>query len=99
MKIRYHVHSVAPTDFTVDAVVAGRETQAIVPGLIVEAVSEDGSMGHSFKIWGEDNAAIIKRCSPGDELEVSIKLIDKDGKGVLLNAPLDDEPAKKAKAK
>lgn len=95
MKIRYTVHGVAPTDFAVKATVAGKETDATVPGLIVEAVSADGSMGHSFKIWGEDNAAIIKRASPGDELEVTLKLIDKDGKGVLLNAPID-EPAPKA---
>lgn len=100
MKIRYAVHSVAPTDFAVDAVVAGKQVVATVPGIIVEAVSDDGSMGHSFKIFGEDNAAIIKRCSPGDELEITIKLIDKDGKGVLLNAPLEaPEPKKAAKPK
>jgi hypothetical protein len=104
MKILYDVHGVSPTDFSVKALVAGKETDAVVPGMILEAVSEDGSMGHSFKVWGEDAAPILKRASPGDKLEVTLRLIDKDGKGVLLNAPIEDtpkppKPAKAGKAK
>ncbi len=99
MKIRYIVHSVAPTTFSVTATVAGKEVEATVPGVIIEAVSDDGSMGHSFKVFGESHENIIKRASPGDELEVTLKLIDKDGKAVALDAPVEEaQPAKRKKA-
>lgn len=49
MKIRYVVHSISAASFPVKAIVAGEEIEAQIPGVVAELVSEDGSMGHTFK--------------------------------------------------
>lgn len=49
MKIRYTVASAASENFAVEATVAGKTVQAQIPGKTVEMVSEDGSMGHTFR--------------------------------------------------
>lgn len=59
MKIRYTIHGVNIDQATVDATVAGREVRATVPALTIEAVSADGSMGHTFRVtdYSEEDAA------------------------------------------
>ena len=49
MKIRYTVASSTEDTFPVEAMVAGKPVQARIPGRTVEMVSEDGSMGHTFR--------------------------------------------------
>lgn len=51
--IRYTVHSVAQSEISVDATVAGQVVTAKVPATVVEMISEDGSMGHTFRFTGD----------------------------------------------
>ncbi len=73
IKINYVVHSVTIDQFSVDAVVAGVGRKVSVPGLSIEAVSEDGSMGHTFRFIPDDGAAVIKAFPIGSEIIVSIE--------------------------
>ncbi len=60
MNVRYTVASCVDGEFVVVADVAGTPTEVKVPGLIVELISEDGSMGHTLRLRGrrdELNAA------------------------------------------
>lgn len=55
MKINYSVVSVTEDEAEVTAVVAGREMRAKIPMLTVEMISEDGSMGHTFRFANYDD--------------------------------------------
>lgn len=61
MGIRYTVLSVNQDEAEVDALVAGQTVKAKVPVLTVEMVSEDGSMGHTFRFtqFGEDEMSLF----------------------------------------
>jgi hypothetical protein len=65
IRIRYRVHSCVRDTFAVEASIAGQVKTVTVEGLIVEAVSEDGSMGHLFKIHEGDMAELEARYSAG----------------------------------
>lgn len=56
MKIRYTVASVHVTEGEVEAVVNGVKMTAKAPMTVVEMVSEDGTMGHTFRWLGEVDA-------------------------------------------
>ncbi len=54
MQIIYTVASCSEDPVDVIATVAGREVPAKVMGLVVELVSEDKSMGHTFRFTPTD---------------------------------------------
>ncbi len=53
----YTVHSVSEAPFTVSATVGGKQRDVSITGLIVEIVSEDGSMSHTLKLTDDLDAA------------------------------------------
>jgi hypothetical protein len=73
IKLNYTVHSVTTDQFEVDAIVAGTPRKVSVPGLVIEAVSQDGSMGHSFRFIPDDSAAAIAAFVVGSAIVVSIE--------------------------
>jgi len=50
MQITYFVHSVVPAAFQAEVQYNGVSTLATISGLIVELVSEDGSMSRTIKV-------------------------------------------------
>lgn len=46
MKIKFNVHSVSPQPFQVTAELGGKSIEATINGLVVELVTDDGSMSH-----------------------------------------------------
>jgi hypothetical protein len=72
MKLKYTVAGVTQDQVEVDAVVAGQTIRAKIPAWIVEMVSEDGSMGHTFRFTGEFDAEAYV---VGAEVEVSFDIV------------------------
>jgi hypothetical protein len=73
--LRYRITSCHETDIPVVAQLAGREVQASVRGLVIEASSEDGSMGHTFRlsdVAAEDMAEATAEFAPGSQLTVTL---------------------------
>jgi hypothetical protein len=54
MQIKYTVSSCTENEVAVKATVAGREVEAKIPGLVVELMSEDGGMGHTYRLTPDD---------------------------------------------
>lgn len=80
--VPYKVAGATISEFEVEAKVGDAIVPAKVPGVIIELVSDCGSMGHTFKIMTADPAATLA------EFEV--------GRGVIVN--LTPQPrVKKAK--
>jgi len=50
--LKYKIHSVNEDEVAAIAEIDGVKTSVKVPCLVVEALSSDGSMGHTFKIRG-----------------------------------------------
>ena len=50
MKLTFNVHSSEPADFAVKVSFNGKEIDATVTGLVVELVSEDGSMSQVLRL-------------------------------------------------
>lgn len=72
--INYTVTSVSTDEVTVDAEVAGKAVKAKVERLTVEATSDDGSMGHTFRFDGADPADF----EVGDRFAMSPKPLPAD---------------------
>ena len=72
MQLNYTVVSATAEDFTVTAQVAGQDVQAKVPGLVVEMLSVDGSMGHTFRYMPEDVAAELAKFPVGASVTVTL---------------------------
>jgi hypothetical protein len=92
MKIRYDIKSCVKDQFAAVATIGGAEQEVIIPGLVIEAVSEDGSMGHTFRCRGtaDEIEAAFQRASEGGDLFVTLTVGDPDGgKPVSLTKPLD----------
>lgn len=69
--IKYFVHGVSHDEAEVDAEVAGiGVVRAKIPVLTVEAVSTDGSSGHTFR-FPQPTDEDIELFVPGAEIEVS----------------------------
>lgn len=54
MEISYTVHSCVREGFPAMAKIGDREVEVIVPGLVVELVSDIGNMGHTFRYLPEN---------------------------------------------
>lgn len=68
MKIRYTVSSVHLTEGEVEAVVGGVKMTAKAPMTVVEMVSDDGTMGHTFRWMGD-----VKDFEAGQVVEATFK--------------------------
>jgi hypothetical protein len=68
MEIRYTVASCNQEDVTVKAMVAGREVDAKIAGLVVELVSDCGQMGHTFRLQPADLAEAQELFAIGAEI-------------------------------
>ena len=49
-QIRYTVHSVEEQDVKANVELNGEVVEASVPGLVIELVSKDGTMGHTLRL-------------------------------------------------
>lgn len=74
MKLNYTVNSCVRDNFTVRAKVSNREVDATIPGLVVEMVSEDEAMGHTYRFVPEDLEKAEAEYQPGAIVEVSFKV-------------------------
>lgn len=90
MKITYKIVSCVRSNFQVMAQINGRDVEATVPGLIIEGVSDDGAMGHTFKFYDGDIDAAYDRAKAGGTLSVTLDVVDAAGKSV----PLGESAAK-----
>ncbi len=57
MKIHYTVHSVAEEPVTVTAKVNGKDRDVSIEGMVVEIVSDDGTMSHTLRFSDDIDAA------------------------------------------
>jgi hypothetical protein len=71
MEIKYVVQSCSEDEVPVVATVAGREVSAKVAGLVVELLSEDGGMGHTFRLTPTDMAAATEFFAVGEEIKLT----------------------------
>jgi hypothetical protein len=70
--IRYKIAGISETEVVVEAEVAGvGMVQAKVPVTAIECVSEDGSMGHTFRIHGPNDGTY----NIGDDVDVTIAVV------------------------
>jgi hypothetical protein len=76
MEIKYTVHSCNQEDVTVKAMVAGREVDAKITGLVVELVSDCGQMGHTFRLQPADLTEAAKFFAVGEEIVLSFSKAD-----------------------
>lgn len=72
MQFKYTVHSAHVTEFPVKAIVGGKEIEAKVPGVVIELVSDDGSMGHTFRYIPED-ASDLEGFAVGTPVTVTLE--------------------------
>ncbi len=72
MDIRYTVASCQQADFDVQAEVLGQTRDVKVPGLVLELVSEDGGMGHTFRVLPADMAATMAQYPVGKGVTVTL---------------------------
>ncbi len=72
MKIKYTVHSVTVSPASVTAIVAGQEVEAKVDMLVIELVSADGGMGHTFRLMPSDLEAEQEEYAVGAEVELTL---------------------------
>lgn len=79
MKIRYTVASVVPDQIAVKAIVGGKEIDAKIPGVVAEMVSDDGSMGHTFR-FADSEEFDTDQLAPGAVVVASFE-VEKPGKG------------------
>lgn len=71
MEITYIVQTCDIQEVTVKASVNGKEVDAKVPGLVVQMVSEDGSMGHTFRFMPDDLEAAKAEFPIGSKMTAS----------------------------
>ncbi len=72
MEIKYTVRSSSEDEVSVLATVPGLgQVTAKVPGLVVELVSEDGGMGHTYRITPEDMAVAKDFFTVGDHVKIT----------------------------
>ncbi len=71
MQIKYTVTSCTQDEVTVKALVAGQEVDAKIPGLVVEATSIDGGMGHTFRLTPADMSEAMDLFSVGAEITLT----------------------------
>lgn len=72
--LKYKVANATAQNFPAKASVGGREMAVEVPGIVVEAVSDDESMGHTFRFVPEDLEAALAAFAPGADLTVSLSV-------------------------
>lgn len=72
LDLKYLITGCSRSGFPVRAQVGTRTVDATVDGLVIEAVSEDGAMGHSFKCQPEDLAAAEEEFAVGNVLTVTL---------------------------
>jgi hypothetical protein len=71
LAIRYNVHSVNPAKVKAPVTHNGVQVIADVPTLVVELLSSDGVMGHSYTFVGADADAAAKLFSVGETVTVT----------------------------
>lgn len=71
MQIKYTVSSCTQDEVTVKAIVAGQEVDAKIPGLVVEATSVDGGMGHTFRLTPIDMTEAMAMFTTGAEITLT----------------------------
>lgn len=74
MILNYTVTSAVEVEIAVRATVAGREVDAKMPGVAIEMVSDDESMGHTFRFSPDDPAACLKRFAPGTVVRATFEV-------------------------
>lgn len=57
MKVNYTVHSVSEAPIVAIAQVGGKDREVSMPGLVIEIVSDDGSMSHTLRLADDLDAA------------------------------------------
>lgn len=77
MKLSYIVTSAASQLFDVKAKVGAQEVDAKVSGVVIELVSEDGSMGHTFRAMVDDIDAALAEFAVGKKVQVELTALGK----------------------
>ena len=74
-QIKYTVHGVSEVPVPVTVQFNGAPIQATVPGLVVELLSDDGTMTHTLKLVPGDNIdALRAQYQPGVSITASFDL-------------------------
>lgn len=69
-KVLYNVHSASPQAFMTEVELpGGQKVAAQIPGLVVELVSQDGTMTHTLRFVPEDLAAASAQFEVGASIE------------------------------
>lgn len=72
MDIRYTVASCQQADFAIQADVLGATRTVMVPGLVLEMVSTDGGMGHTFRVMPTDLTSALAQFPVGKGVTVTL---------------------------
>lgn len=72
-KIRYTVHSAHTTQVPREVSLNGAKVSATVPAFVVELVSEDEGMGHTFSFVGADADDAAKLFEAGSTVTATFK--------------------------
>ncbi len=78
MEVNYTVHSCTEDAVVVKALVAGREVEATIMGLVVELNSEDGTMSHVLRLTPEDMAEAKAMFAVGNKVTSTFTLTETD---------------------
>lgn len=70
--LKYVVASAHEAKFDVEAEVAGKKMMASVPGVVIELVSEDGAMGHTFRFVPDGIAATLEAFAVGTKVTMTL---------------------------
>lgn len=97
ISLKYKVHSCVEDDFAVAATVGGREVEAKISGLVVELVSDDESMGHTFKFI-PDNFEIKDALTDGAEVTVTLSVAAQASAEASTTPPVEDTAAPESQA-
>jgi len=72
VELNYVVTSSQSDVFAVTAVVGGVEREVTIPGVVIEMLSEDGSMGHTYRFVPEDVAGTLAEFPVGAAVRLSL---------------------------
>lgn len=75
MDIIYTVTSCTEDEVSVKAIVAGKSVDAKMAGLVVEASSSCGGMGHTFRLTPDDMDAAKAMFTVGNEVSVTFAAV------------------------
>ena len=72
VELNYVVTSSQSDVFAVTAVVGGVEREVTIPGVVIEMLSEDGSMGHTYRFVPENVVDTLAAFPVGAAVRLSL---------------------------